>query len=97
MMKISTLILKTILFLVLISVMPLAQGQQTEVEYEGTVVYEGLLDDGAFGPYPIGFDFTYYGNTYSDFYVTSNGLVMFDTISTSWDNVLPLLFLKMMS
>ena len=87
MMKISTLILKTILFLVLISVMPLAQGQQTEVEYEGTVVYEGLLDDGAFGPYPIGFDFTYYGNTYSDFYVTSNGLVMFDTISTSWDNV----------
>ena len=87
MMKTSTKNLRTLLILFLIAFMPLVQGQQKEIEYEGITAYYGLMDDGALGMFPIGFDFDFYGNTYSDFYVTSNGLVMFDTISTAYDNV----------
>jgi len=87
MMKTSTTNLKFMLLLALISIMPLVNAQLDEIEYEGTYVYWGLMDDGAFGPFPIGFDFDFYGNTYSEFYVTSNGLVMFDTLSTSWTNM----------
>ncbi len=34
-------------------------------------------DDSYLGPIPIGFDFTYYGNTYTDLYVSSNGYISF--------------------
>lgn len=49
----------------------------TETTYPGTIVYEGYYDDGSWGPFNIGFTFTFYGNSYSQFHVTSNGLVMF--------------------
>jgi gliding motility-associated-like protein len=54
-----------------------AKAQITETTYLGNVVYEGYYDDRAWGPLNIGFNFTFFGNTYSQFYVTSNGLVMF--------------------
>jgi gliding motility-associated-like protein len=56
-----------------------ARAQVTETTYPGTIVYEGYYDDGSWGPYNIGFTFTFYGNNYSQFHVSSNGLVMFGT------------------
>jgi gliding motility-associated-like protein len=35
-------------------------------------------DDGTAGPYPIGFTFPFYCNTYTQFYVNSNGWLTFD-------------------
>ncbi len=57
------------------------KAQPPETIYPGTVVREGYYDDGAWGPFNIGFSFTFYGNAYSQFYVTSNGLVMFGGFS----------------
>ena len=37
-------------------------------------------------PFPIGFSFDFFGNTYTDFYVTSNGLVMFGGGSNQYRN-----------
>jgi gliding motility-associated-like protein len=34
-------------------------------------------DDYVFGPYPIGFSFTFFGNKYTQFYIGSNGFVSF--------------------
>ena len=86
-MKTFTMNLKLLILLALVFSVPLIHGQIEEIEYEGEIIYEGVFDNGAFGYYPIGFDFDFYGNTYSEFYVTSNGLVMFDTLSTSYENV----------
>jgi hypothetical protein len=40
-------------------------------------------DEGYAGPFPLGFDFKYYGNTKSQVYVSSNGIIMFSTLSTN--------------
>jgi hypothetical protein len=37
----------------------------------------GLGDDNIIGPIPIGFNFTYYWNTYNQVYIGSNGYIMF--------------------
>ncbi|MCA9938268.1 MAG: Ig-like domain-containing protein, partial [Anaerolineales bacterium] len=42
----------------------------------GTPIF-GLSDDNYVGPFPIGFDFTYFGETYTEFYVGSNGFIGF--------------------
>ena len=34
-------------------------------------------DDGVEGPFPIGFDFTFYGDKYSSFYIGANGWISF--------------------
>ena len=36
-----------------------------------------LSDDSQGGPYPIGFNFCFFGNTYSQFYIGSNGWISF--------------------
>ncbi|HEU5434860.1 MAG TPA: PKD domain-containing protein, partial [Telluria sp.] len=47
----------------------------------------GLVgDDRAAGPFPIGFAFKYYGNTYTQFYVTTNGLVQFVSPTSAYNN-----------
>jgi hypothetical protein len=38
-------------------------------------------DEGYAGPFPIGFDFKFYGNVKNQVYVSSNGLLLFNTIS----------------
>jgi hypothetical protein len=35
-------------------------------------------DDGAYGPFPLGFTFSFYDDDYSEFYVSPNGWVGFD-------------------
>jgi hypothetical protein len=51
--------------------------QPSETVYPGTVIQSGYVDDASYGPLDIGFNFTFYGNTYSQFYVNSNGQVLF--------------------
>jgi hypothetical protein len=48
------------------------------------------VDDGHAGPFPIGFSFDFYGTTYTDFYVGSNGVLFFVDIYLGLGNVCPL-------
>jgi gliding motility-associated-like protein len=72
-----------ILFFLLLSSY-VAKGQPPEIIYSATVVYEGYYDDRSWGPLNIGFNFTFYGNIYNRFYVTSNGLVIFGSGSNDY-------------
>ncbi|MGD0342635.1 MAG: hypothetical protein ABSA76_13110, partial [Bacteroidales bacterium] len=56
--------------------------QPSETVYLGNVIKSGYSDEESFGPYDIGFNFTFFGNTYSQFYANSNGLVLFGAGST---------------
>jgi len=38
------------------------------------------------GPFPLGFDFNFYGNTYNQFYVQSNGLISFGADAITHEN-----------
>jgi uncharacterized repeat protein (TIGR01451 family) len=49
-----------------------------------------LGDDTVEGPYPIGFDFEFYGAIYTDFYVSSNGYLEFGDNYSSLSNQCPL-------
>ncbi|MDX2432640.1 MAG: MBG domain-containing protein, partial [Bacteroides sp.] len=82
--------IKAILLLILVSVMPLTHALPTETEYMGTIAATGYVDDNHWGAFPIGFSFDFFGNTYTDFYVTSNGMVMFGEGSNQYRNdILP--------
>lgn len=70
----------------MVSLMSLTWALPDETEYLGTIAAEGYFDDRFWGDFPIGFDFDFFGNTYTDFYVTSNGLVMFGSGSTRYIN-----------
>ena len=55
-------------------------GQPTETTYLGNLVVNGYLLNTPLtstGPFQIGFPFTYFGNSYTQFYVNENGLLMF--------------------
>ena len=68
------------LLLALAALMPAVtpvQALPPETSYAGTD--SGLTgDDVIGGPYDIGFSFTYYGNTYTQFQLTTNGLLCFN-------------------
>jgi hypothetical protein len=66
--------------------MSLTYALPTENEYLGKVVDYGYEDDVFYGAFPIGFNFDFFGTSYSDFYVDSNGLVMFGSGTTHWTN-----------
>jgi hypothetical protein len=85
-MNTSTLKVRILLILLFISVMPFTHAQG-ETEYLGIIVAEGPKDDKKYGSFPIGFDFDFFGNTYNEFYVSSNGLVMFGAGSNAFSNV----------
>jgi gliding motility-associated-like protein len=58
-----------------------AFAQPPEQIYQGTVIATGFRQSiplGSAGPFSIGFDFTFFGNEYSEFYISANGLVLFD-------------------
>ncbi|MBK9506848.1 MAG: putative metal-binding motif-containing protein [Bacteroidetes bacterium] len=43
-----------------------------------------LQDDSYSGPIDIGFDFCFFGNTFSEFYICSNGWISFDEPELGW-------------
>lgn len=49
----------------------------------GSATTVTLGDDQVSAALPIGFSFTFYGNTYTDFYISSNGFITFDGASSS--------------
>jgi gliding motility-associated-like protein len=63
-----------------------ATAQPTETIYQGTVIKSGYVDNASYGPYNIGFNFTFFGNSYSQFYVNSNGQVLFGAGSTIFND-----------
>jgi hypothetical protein len=67
-----------LLFLVLI-VFSTEEGfcQPAEITYAGSVAKSGSINNAFYGPFNIGFNFTFFGNTYNQFFVSSNGLVSF--------------------
>jgi subtilisin family serine protease len=58
----------------------------TDISTTGTPVFSGTADDTNEGPFPIGFDFGFYGNTFSEFNVCSNGFISFTSTSTAYSN-----------
>jgi len=46
-----------------------------------------LADDASAGPFPIGFSFTYYGQTYTQFYISANGWIGFSPPLPGYHNV----------
>ena len=59
---------------------PLLFAQPPETVYDGTLIERGYrqnIDLTSSGPFDIGFNFTFFGNSYDQFYVNVNGLVMF--------------------
>src|SRR5665647_2284242 len=71
----------SVLVLVILSSRLIAQPSETI--FQGTVVRAGYVDDASYGPFNIGFNFTYFGISYSQFYVSSNGLVLFTSDATN--------------
>jgi gliding motility-associated-like protein len=59
--------------------------QPPETIYPGTVAKTGYADDELYGPFNIGFSFKHFNNPYTQFYVTSNGLVLFTSVPFSPD------------
>jgi hypothetical protein len=47
------------------------------VDISGTGTSFSLTDDSVSPPFPIGFDFNFYANAYTDVYVSSNGFITF--------------------
>jgi hypothetical protein len=67
-------------FILLLGIFLLSVGafaQPPETVYLGTAAVTGYDDDSMYGPFNIGFNFTFYGNSYSQFYINSNGQVLF--------------------
>jgi len=54
------------------------------------VVIDGFGDDNYQGPFPIGFDFLFYGVTQTAFYVSSNGYITFTETPSIYDNHCPI-------
>jgi hypothetical protein len=57
-----------------------------DISTTGTPTFTGYSDDGNRGPFPIGFNFSFYGNTFTDFRVCSNGWISFTSTSTDYSN-----------
>ena len=75
----------TVCLLFVSAIMVLQEAEATlppEVYYPANVAHAGEVDDAAYGPFSIGFNFDFFGNTQTEFYVTSNGWIGFNTPSS---------------
>jgi len=86
-MNTSTLEVRSLLILLFFSFMPFLEALYAQTEYPGIIVHEGQADDRRWGSFPIGFDFDFYGNIYNEFFVSSNGLVLFGAGSNAFSNL----------
>lgn len=57
----------------------------TEISETGTEITT-LTDDNRVGPFAMGFDFPYYGESRNQFWISSNGAILFDDISLVFAN-----------
>ena len=57
-----------------------------DISTTGTPVFSGTADDRNAGPFPIGFEFDFYGNTFTAFNVCSNGFLSFTSTSATYSN-----------
>ena len=57
-----------------------------DISDSGTEI-TGLSDDNRAGPFPIGFDFLYYGMLRNEFWVSSNGLIQFSDFMIPYANL----------
>ncbi len=55
------------------------EAQPVETTYLASVAKNGYSNNEIFGPLNIGFNFTFFGNVYSQFYINSNGQLTFGT------------------
>lgn len=56
-------------------------------QYSFAATNTGLSgDDNVAGPFPVGFNFNYYGKTYDKFYVSTNGLIQFLSPTNQYNN-----------
>jgi hypothetical protein len=78
-LKLTRVLISTGIFL-LVSMKVFSQ--QAETIYQGNVAKTGYDNNVSYGPFDIGFSFTYFGNSYTQFYISSNGLVTFGSGST---------------
>lgn len=53
------------------------------VDISGTGTSVALTDDDTDGPFPIGFNFGFYGSSFADFWISSNGWISFVSPSSS--------------
>ena len=65
----------------------ITSAQPPEIIYPGSIAKTGYASNVSYGPFNIGFSFTFYGNTYTQFYVSSNGLVTFGSGSADQNEV----------
>lgn len=77
-MKIRYIVFHFFLFLSLS-----VSAQPPEITYQGEVARSGYVNNVSYGPFNIGFNFQFFENSYSEFYVSSNGLVTFGTGSSA--------------
>ncbi len=56
------------------------------IDISGSGTPVSLADDSFVGPIDIGFEFPFYGNSYSQLYICSNGLITFGSGTAEFDN-----------
>lgn len=52
-----------------------------DISSSGTDIISTIGNDETLGPFNIGFNFEFFGNTYNQFYVNSNGFITFENVS----------------
>ncbi|MGD2063523.1 MAG: hypothetical protein PVF51_08090 [Nitrospirota bacterium] len=57
-----------------------------DIRGTGTNAFPAYTDDGAAGPLGIGFSFDFYGTTYTDVFLSTNGLMSFGSGNNAWTN-----------
>jgi len=72
--------LRHIFILLILIILSTLRGtaQPTETNYQGIVAQSGYDNNAFYGPFNIGFSFVYFGNTYTQFYINSNGFISFE-------------------
>jgi hypothetical protein len=57
-----------------------------DVSASGTPIFDVETDDGNAGPFPVGFSFPFYGNTFTEFQICSNGWLSFTNTQANFSN-----------
>jgi hypothetical protein len=65
---------------------PVAAFPSGETVYSDATNTDIVGDDDSEGTFPIGFNFDFYGQTFTDLYASSNGIISFDSGNTSYSN-----------